>query len=77
MKILMGNTHCALLRRRQTLDLQSKPNDLRLRILGNQEISGKSQNFIELLPSARSSSQNEYFVSTSKNLLKTEIELFA
>ena len=77
MKILMGNTRCALLRKRQTLVLQSKPSDLRLRILGNQEISGNSQNFIELLPTARSSSQNEYFVSTSKNLLKTEIELFA
>ena len=38
-------------------------------ILRNQEISGKSQNFIQLLPSAQSS-QNENFVSTSKNLLK-------
>ena len=45
------------------------PNDLRLRILGNYEISGKSQNFIELLPSD-SSSRNENFVSTGKNLLK-------
>ena len=49
---------------------QELPNDLRLRILGNWEISGKSQNFIELLPSAQSSSRNESFVSTSKNSLK-------
>ena len=46
------------------------PNDLRLRLLGNWEISGKSQNFIELLPSDQSSSKNENFVNTSKNLLK-------
>ena len=47
-------------------------NDLRLKILGNQEISEKSQNGIELLPSGQSSSQNEIFVSTSKNLLKKQ-----
>ena len=41
-----------------------------LRILGNLEISRKSQNFVELLPSAKSSSRNENFVSTNKNLLK-------
>ena len=33
------------------------PNNLRLRNLGNQEISGKSYNFIELYSSAQSSSQ--------------------
>ena len=33
-------------------------------------ISGKSQNFIELLSSAQPSSRNEHFVSPSKNLLK-------
>ena len=32
------------------------PNDLTLRILGNLEISGKSQNFTELWPTAQSSS---------------------
>ena len=46
------------------------PNDLRLRILGNWEISGKFQNFVALLPSAQFSSQKEYFVNTSKKLLK-------
>ena len=45
------------------------PNDLRLRVLGNWEISGKSQNFIEELSSAHSS-QNKNFVSFSTNLLK-------
>ena len=40
-------------------------NDLRLRILGKQEISRKSQTFIELKPSGKSSSQNENFVKTS------------
>ena len=39
---------------------------LRLRILGNKEISGKFQNFIELLPNAPSSSRNENFANTSK-----------
>ena len=41
--------------------LHELPNDLRLRILRNQEISKKSQNFIELLSSAQN------FASTSKN----------
>ena len=34
----------------------------------NLEIPGKSQNFIELYPSAQSSFQNENFVNTSKKL---------
>ena len=38
-------------------------------ILEKQEISGKSQALIELLPSTQSFSQNEKFGSTSKNLL--------
>ena len=46
------------------------PNDLRLRILRNYEISRKCQNFIKLLPSAQSSSQNQNFVNTSKKHLK-------
>ena len=46
------------------------PNDLRLRILRNSEILEESLNFVELLPNAQSSSRNENFVSTSKNLLK-------
>ena len=41
--------------------------------LGNYEISGKSQNFIELVPSAYYYSWNENFVGTSKNLLKNRI----
>ena len=46
------------------------PNDLRLRIFGNYESSGKSQNLIELSPSAQSSHQNKNFAATSKKLLK-------
>ena len=52
------------------------PNDWRLRILRNQDISGKSQTFIELLPNAYSLSRNENFVSTSKNLLKNKNSAF-
>ena len=52
------------------------PNDFRVRILGNQEISGRSQIFKELYPSVQSSSQNESFVNTSKNSSKNEIKLF-
>ena len=52
------------------------PNDLRLGIVGNYDISGKSQNFIELYPSAQSSSKNESFLNTSKSTWKIEIELF-
>ena len=47
------------------------PNDLRLRILGNCEIIAKSQNFIKLLSSAHSFSQNENFVCTRQNPLKS------
>ena len=44
------------------------PNFLRLRILGNKEVSRKYQNCIELQPGAQSSSQNENFINASKNL---------
>ena len=44
--------------------------DVRMRILGNQEISGKSQNFKELLPNVWSPSRNGNLVITIKNLLK-------
>ena len=44
--------------------------------LGNYEISGKSQNFIELVPSAYYYSWNENFVGTSKNLLKNRTLTF-
>ena len=48
-------------------------NDLKLRILGNQEKLGKSQNFIELLPSAQSLPPgNEDPASISKNPLFTD-----
>ena len=43
------------------------PNDLRLRILGKKEISGESQNFVELYPSTQSSSKNKKFINISKN----------
>ena len=45
-------------------------NDLRLRILGSYEISGKCLNFIEWYPSVQSPYQNENFVNPSKKLLK-------
>ena len=35
-------------------------------------MSGNSQNFREILPSAQSSSRNENFVSASKNLMKNK-----
>ena len=38
--------------------------------LENQKIPGKSQNAIELQPSAQSSPQNEKFFNTSKKRLK-------
>ena len=43
---------------------------LRLRILGNEEGTGKSQDFVELQTSAQSSFQNKAFVDASKKLLK-------
>ena len=46
------------------------PNDLGTRVLGNQEISGNSQNFIELLSSAQYSFRDENFVSTSKDIVE-------
>ena len=52
------------------------PYDIRLRVLENQEISGKSQKCKELLPSAQSSSRNKNFASTSKNLLKKRNWIF-
>ena len=41
------------------------------RKLGNQKISEKYQEFMELQTSAQSSSPNENFVNTSEKLLKT------
>ena len=49
---------------------QELPNDLRLRILGNQEISSKCLKFIEWKPSAQSYCKNEHFVNTSQKPLK-------
>ena len=48
----------------------------RVRIYGNYEESEKCQIFIELLPSAWCSSQNENLASTSKNLLKSRYWFF-
>ena len=45
-------------------------NNIRPGIFWNQEMSGKFQSFIDLLPSAQSSLKNKSFVATSKNLLK-------
>ena len=44
--------------------------NLRPRILKNYEILRRSQIFIKLYPSAYSSSQNENFVNTRKNIFK-------
>ena len=46
------------------------PNNLRYRILENYEISEKSQNLTEFLPSAQSYSPNKNFVYTSKTFLR-------
>ena len=46
------------------------PNDFRLRILENYEISGKCINFIELQPTVQSPCKNESFVNTNRKLLK-------
>ena len=45
--------------------LYELPVDLGMTVSENYEISGKFQNFIELLASAYSSSQNENFVSAN------------
>ena len=47
----------------------------KFRILENQEISEKSQNFIELLPISQSSSRNKFFSLLVKVSRKTETEL--
>ena len=46
------------------------PNDLRLKVLENLEISRNCPNFIEWYPSAHSPRQNESFVNTRRKLLK-------
>ena len=46
------------------------PNDLRLRILGNKEMSGNCLSVIEWQPSAKFPCQNESFVNTRRKLLK-------
>ena len=46
------------------------PNDLTLRILGNQEISGNYLNYIEWWSSAQSTRKHERFVNTRRKLLK-------
>ena len=45
-------------------------NDLRLSIIGNQKLSGKYQISIDLEPNSQSSFQNDFFLNTSKKLLK-------
>ena len=42
--------------------------NLTLRILGNLEISGKFQNFVEFQATAQSLFQNENFVNTKKKI---------
>ena len=48
----------------------------RLMILGNQKLSGKSENFTEWNPGAQFSSENGYFVETRKSPSKLEREPF-
>ena len=43
------------------------PNHLKLTILGNWEILAFSQNFLKLLPSAQSPTENENFVRAVEN----------
>ena len=51
-------------------------NELRLRTSGNSDISGISQNSIELFPSSQTHSRNESFVSTSKCPLRNKAWAF-
>ena len=65
--VMISNKHCIY----ELTDELSY--DLKLRILENQEKLGKSQNFIELLPSAQSLPPgNEDPASISKNSLFTD-----
>ena len=50
------------------------PNDLKHRILEDHEISGRSQNFIELYLSVKPDSQNENFVNINKKMLKIKLD---
>ena len=50
------------------------PNDLKHRILEDYEISGRSQNFIELYLSVKPDSQNENFVNINKKMLKIKLD---
>ena len=50
--------------------LHELPNNVRHKMLGNQEMLRRSQIFIELWPSSQSSSENENFVNTCKKLFK-------
>ena len=52
------------------------PNDLKVRILGDYEKSGKCLDFIELQSSAQSPWKNGYFVNTSKILFKNRKQIF-
>ena len=53
------------------------PNDIRLRILGNQERLIRSQILLELQPSARSFSQNENFVQyKQKTVQKLKLNFY-
>ena len=52
------------------------PNDLTLRNLGNQEILGKCNNFIELLPSAQSSSRIHFCQYQQKSAEKQKWNFF-
>ena len=51
-------------------------NDLSVRILGNKERSGKSQNFTELQASSQSFHKNKNFFDTKKTCWKLEIKIF-
>ena len=53
------------------------PNDLRLRILGNQEILGKCLNFVERQPSVLSSWQNGNFCQSQQKTLEKQKLIFS
>ena len=51
-------------------------NDLRLRILGNKEMLGKSQIWVETLPSAQSPFQKLNFGNSSQKTRKSRYQIF-
>ena len=55
---------------------QELPSDLRIRILGNRNILGKSQNCIATQPNAQSLLQNKFLTLALKIYAKTDTKVF-